>query len=1351
MIPTSAIPHQAPISTDTEEFTADKETLPLVTQHHNAATSTTRDPVQVALEGKRGRINTLSRISVANDPLNVNALNDPGETSTAAQNRSSLSRASSTSPQSVPEDIAVSVSGQGIGMSGGKLYTWNAQTDSWHASNTNNIQRVKLGANNDEIWAMDANKLVARVQENGTPQAAGSAALPAGTTDFAVSAGGAKTFIANGAVSILRNGAAAPAPLHPPVDMGSAKSLALTYGGHLHVLSDTGELWTMSSRPPATGGVPNSGDVANPEYWQRLTVNAPVNPATPLEGVLDSALADASRSPTSGLDRLQILRDGSVGAEVHGKLHRLDGGAWVPTTLNAKGAREDFYDSFPSGSSWNKVFLNEINPGFFSFGLPASSPGTAGHGDFQLLKQELNSDMRQLSRLVVTPAKPLDKLDDARRNSINTMIAKPDGTGVDHNAALALTMLEANIDRLPRNTKATKRNNPDHNALQAVLTFRRRILGKSDITAPPDPVSLRIAALLRQDVCLPIDEKKFMIPMGKIVHDHAMLMQAMNEPLKANVDTWDQRIDGVAGDGSTNKVTTLFNSAVVDATQFERTNDASARINSGIQNLNANFVRALREVGNPTPVTIADKAVEFVDSLKPNKESISLNFNSANGFDLEGLWAFFNLNDKTVGASAAPLIGLNKDPILTPLATFSHGTALGFEISRTDTGLKISINDSYETNASAGLRLQLRFGAVTPQADGKVALIAVTGAEGAPIIGGSVGKNRCVTLEFEQDDNGRVQELVHDLYSGQASLDSLLKQADSVTNSQGKTTKLKGEAYAHGFVALRANYGAERDDIQQGLFLGASNLIVPALEQLSGSRELSWTQSASQSTDGSVTKSQNFAAKSQLDFNHVSVFDVSTWISAAIDPSVGSSTQIQWKVPLFLGVWNKRLWSDQVTPAGSSAHFGADGALTGASISFSTIEAPMRSAQQDRPMTAANFPQLAALTADQPGIQRYLDILNENPQLRPTVTMELTPPATNAVLAKIAGLPVGLSAEERRDAITGFTTEALNDPTNLRITSIGVAQSSSAPELGIKAFGPLRRVEFQSHTLSREGSSIVVSYDDGAAAATGFRVTGEPLLGEAVKPNIEQFKSLSKYGSTYLDTLLIPVTNNEAKHVLAANLQRRGRVDATAIAAHQAAIFAPPGPTGINIGAGALAMVNGNLVYRPITAAPHEIVNVPLNIQQQIVGQNPVAILSLMASNASGVINFPATPTQSAAMNELPTYRKPNEQAMIIPLEVSPASALHVSDIIEDCRNAGNAFNEGALSPAQRLVLATFLPPQASENPLPYSIASLGAPGRGGVAYSKDILRTLTQDRKIADVFMANVEAAQREVVRPAV
>lgn len=968
--------------------------------------------------------------------------------------------------------VVLGVSDQGIGLVNGQLHAWRAQEGKWIATGAMDIANLKLGANNDQVWALHDDGALHQVDADGVAQQPAPFRLPAATRDFAVSpTAAAVTYIAEDGALQRQTDAARPQSLPlPPAFEGTPTSLAQTNNGDLYVASSSGTIWVKPAQPAQSANQPGAA-------WTRI-----------------GAAAGGAALPALG--KLQILRDGSLGAEENnGRLCKYDSlkNTWSGTTLHAGSAHRRTLEAKPAASPWNNIRLNAAPGAYGKMGLPASTPAVPGHGDFEAVQATCSHAMDQLSLGAVTGMPALPKLPP----HIAALLGDAAGTGVDGAAGRALDAIDKmdKEKKLPRSRNDV--NNPDKNTLRAVYNFRRRVL---NLARASDPVTQRLAALLNDGVYLPVNDSRTMIAMGKLVVDHALVKQALDDdaPSGPQTDSRARVSDTEAAD-----VTALFDAGMMDADQFKRTNALSASLNAGMAGMAPGLVRAAAPVAGADAHAIGAQFAELVSNLRPGKESIVLNFSHSKGVDLEGLWMFFNLDSQTFGKAGKHVLPANLLPILTPLGTGSHGGTMSLEASRTENGVMVVLSDASTTAASAGVRVQMRFGGVWEKAKGAVTLLAVAGAEGALIPGVAVANERSVAMQFTQDDAGKVQQVIADLYSGEVSLTDLLKRADLVTNTKGESFNINSEGYVHVFGALRSLYGEQPKDTAKGTFMGMSNLVVPALDQVSGKVNYDSSKRVSSDQAGNTSHHGKSGVSGSVDFNHISVIDISTWFS--IPYGKDGSTQIQWKIPALLQILNRNLWSNKIAPQGVTVDLTAGGALANAAVTMGTTDALLRPGATDQPLTQALFPQLGALTAAQPGVQPYLDLLNANPGWRPAVTLALTPGATADVQRRIAELAQsGAGPDQARSAFVDLVNRAMSNPANLRIARIDVAASHSLPEQSILAFGPLRATRTQGHTFTAAGASLEVEYDDdaGAGAATGFKVEGKRLLGDAVRPDI---------------------------------------------------------------------------------------------------------------------------------------------------------------------------------------------------------------------------------------------------------
>lgn len=1261
--------------------------------------------------------------------------------------RSTTRNGSSPAPQSRPRisqrEVVTNVSGNGIALLDGNLFAWNPQSGGWYRSHTgeDGIKSLKLGANNSEIWALANSGNLAIVRDDGSLSPVSRTTLPDTSTDFAVSPGGSIAYINAGQVSIRFPGADAAIALNMPDGMNAPHSVAITNDGQLYVLSESNRLCAISLRDAAEHA--KNAEIPNVTRlnWQEIAIGATH---------VSSSERQTGAAESAGPNYLSVLPDGRLGACINQQLLKYENRNWIPAGQGGPTAIEAQYASIPAAKPWATTFLNKFNASGLRYSLPGNGNGDVPSRNNKTLKNELAIDFAQLGRVVASAATAggtrFTSLAPQRRTAIENMLHPAPGAGVDGNASRALDILEANFDKLPKNASIQKLNNPDHNAIQALYTFRRRILGRND----EDNVGRRLRALLHANVCIPISNKEFAIPVGKMVHDHACLMQAIQEPQQDRFDLWSRRIDGVVrGDTASNLVSTLFKAGIYDQVTYERLSDASMSASNSLQQKNLRLVRQLQSADTSVAGEVADRLAAAVNSLRPNNEALSLVFSSGAGFDLEGLWAFFNVDAQTVGLKGPNVISFNAKPILTPIATGFKTRDIGVDIARTEKGLRITLSETSGTSASASLRFQWRFGGASPAYKNVVTLIGVAGFEAAPVVGASANNTKRISLEFEHDDNGTLHELVRELCEGNVDLEKLLKSASEVTNSDGQTRKLKGEVYAHGFVAGRALYGQDRSDIAQGLYLGASNLLVPALDQVSVSNEWAWSNSHSRDTNGRKTFSSNATSTGSIDFNHISVLDVSTWISSNIDPQRGSSTQLQWKVPLFLGVWSKNLWSNNVSLGSANAHFQADGQLTGASVTLlanasqshgENLKASISGAPTEGQLTKEKFPSLEALTRQLPGIDKYISILNNTAGARPAVTLELTTAALDTLRAQLLALPRRGSPEAQREQINRMTAEALSNPANLRITNIDLHENKSTASPQIAAFGPLRHINSQSMSISKHSASITISYRGNDAVE--FKVAGSLLLGDAEQPESKQIFNISRYDPETINGV-IQREANPFQAMLAQRIPEGRQLEAASIENDRAAVFASNADDEMSIAAGALCMLDGSLFYRPRSAQAGELVQVPLSIQQEIMQDSLESILHLMAARASGVLRNGPTKAQEAALSELP-----RTQRQAVSTEYGFASgqlntAINIFDILNVCRNTGEDI-DAKLNPAQKLVLETFLPANAPR-PDAASPHDSAHQREGSIPqYSVDNLRRLLEDRDLYSVFKANVLSQQR-------
>ena len=991
------------------------------------------------------------------------------------------------SREGMPATAVVGVSDQGIGLVNGRLHAWSAQERAWKPTGDDGIASIKLGANNDQVWARSAHGDLHQVDGDGRLLPESAFHLPPGAGDYAVSpTAGAVSFITgDGALARLARGAAPGAgaqalPL-PPQLAGQPASLAQTGNGDLYLASDAGEIWRMPGRQVAAGA----------DGW--MQVAAPQGLRQPLQ--------------------LHALREGQMAVQdAGGRMLEHDpiAGTWSGTSPHARSSYRTAFDKLPGGSKWNHVLLNWSTLDFFRLKLPSPNAGTAGHGDVEQVQSTLRDAMGQLSLATQSRTPTISALAPEAQQAIRAMLSGGDGApGIDAAASQALDILEQGRSTLPRSTDSNKVNRPSSNTLSALLNFRTRTLEHKGQAAAQDPVTRRIAALVADGVHLPADHPATMILMGKVMADHAMVRQAIEDSGAGAPPA-----AGAAGAASPRRVsadqrarvTTLFDAGMVDAEQFRRTGAVSERLNAGLADMAPGLARALHPVEGADAGEVAARFANQVCNLRPGKESVSLNFGASKGFDLEGLWMFFNIDSKTVGHAGKNVLSANQLPIITPLATASSEAALNLELSRTEHGVQVVLGDASKTGGSVGARLQLRYGGVWEPVPGVVSLLAVTGIEGAVIPGGAIANDRSVALQFDQDDHGKAHAVIADLLKGETSLTELLGRADRITNSRGDSLNINAEGYVHVFGAGRAIVGQERKELRDGNTMAFSSLVVPGLEQLSGTANYDSSNRVSRDQQGAITHHSKKGVTGTVDFNHISVVDVSTWFNLPFGKD--GSTQIQWKVPALLWVANHQLWTNKREPQDATIKLAADGSFESASVTLNTRDALLRGAKADQPLTPALFPQLAALTAEQPAIQSFLDRLNARPGLRPSVTLELTPAALAGVHAEAARLAAGnLAPDQARAALLKTVHDAMGKQDNLRIAHIDVAASKTMGKLAIQAFGPLRATRSQSHTFSEAGSRISVQYDE-TGAATGFRAEGKEVLGHDLRPNLAALDEL---------------------------------------------------------------------------------------------------------------------------------------------------------------------------------------------------------------------------------------------------
>lgn len=1052
-------------------------------------------------------------------------------------------RARSQGQVRAPEpECMLNVWGQGMGLVGGRLRRWNPLALAWETSPTKNIQRIKLGANNSQMWAMDSGRRIARVMpDTGALDTAGAVRLPAGATDFSVSYLGRISFIEDGRVKLMQAGADVPLSLSPPSHLGRARSLNRAGNGVLYVLSDANELWQMSSRRPAGGDVSITGPEARPEYWQRLTTNA--------------FAADPRNPPQPALDRLQTLPDGGLGAVGAQGLQRFDpaSGVWRRTELGADSEMNRFYQQFKSDASegWESagqglLFPDQSSmaaePGWSVLGLmkaiadkrkglgahlgvPTSSAGVAGAGDLQRMQAAMHSHFEQMGNSKRDQSATLSQVRAVAPDwcaSIDTMLRT-----VDDNTARALDALEKEgADPGWGAIPPWLVFHADHNALQALLMVRWKVLGRPPAAADGsggDPLSRRIATLLSDGWYLPVGalSPAFQVPVGKMLHDHALMLQAVNTTAQArnpapalrmqgvnkalhhatpghDRDAWTRRLDGGPG----NTVSTLFHRALA-ADGYAQLNDASVGINAGMRDASHKLLLAM--AGPDGAAAGPARLAAFVGGMRPDQETISLKFGQNGGLDLDGLGLLFNLCDprKTgLGPFGPSSLPFNRIPILQLLGSLAHASEITLDISRTDTGIKVVIGHSGETSGALGAAASWGLGAFLGEDPTGLAFGGLeVGASGRA----SRSAGHSVALEFAQDDEGRVEQVLHDLFSGQASLDTLLERADLVTSASEQTRKGGAELYGAALVSASvAGAKHARPDGRSGEF----SLALMPVEQLNLSGEYVSARSRAQGSDGRTELAQRSSVDGKLSFIHATVLDAQHIATIPLAPDVRQrSMDIVSQMPLLVSTLSRPLWATRVSELGASVGLAADGSVAAVTATFATTDAALRSlAGTDLPLTVANFPQLARLAAALPGVQPYLDKFNRHPRLRPTVTMAFTPAALDKLRAS---LPRGATEKQLGAAIAALR----QDPEHLCITGISAEQRNTFETKAVFGFGLVRYSSSASNALSSKVADLSIAYD--GAGATSFAVGGAQLLdGEggrngAARPDLDQLRDMA--------------------------------------------------------------------------------------------------------------------------------------------------------------------------------------------------------------------------------------------------
>lgn len=993
-------------------------------------------------------------------------------------------------------------------------------------------------------------------------------------------------------------------------------------------------------------------------------------------------------------------------------------------------------------------------------------------GTAKALKKELKAQHAELK--VGRPVEAAGRAEGAAPPPLNALVAAQIGQPVLHRANEVLDLLDVAIGRrhpdgsanpafardkrvhAPRESQVRSDDNVVHLAHRKLVQAYR---GVDDAQA--QAVIGRMDGLLREGVFLSagsarsllaglkpsflptlhITKNKATVLTSRLVQLLSVLERARSLAAEAGGDDarvqaicreQAERIDG--GEGA--RLAELVRKGIANLDRATKGLEAMDNALLGMSDKRTAMNRAMRMQG---AVRDAEPVEAYIKLWQRMKAGDSVKFTQVGQviLDADGWSHVFRTNHRD--QDGVPFFKFNLKfnviPNVQPVPMVSALREGSFSMVRTDNGAEFAFGKVSEHEAKVAAKLMWGGGAVGKLSEEQLIGVLYAGFEVIPGISIKLRNDNTLTLQVSQDDEGRVQRLMRDIFSGAVSPFELMAVCLTAKTQRSVNKSVAGHLDAHGLAAAVGILGLGEE---------RGKLVLATLAQLSGETRYTWGHSSEQGPDGRtdvrVSKVEN-----KLQAKKIEVVEAQfSKIVPTNNPQksggvINDGYENEQKVPLFIKVWVANIFGTGVTANGISFDTARNGEVTGASVLVQTHNSPVsdvlskvgahKGAVGAKAFNEKNIPPLATLLTQLPELREYLQKINKS-GLDAQALLEVTP----AALAQVRAL--GPNAD--RDALARTVQRLVENPANLRVAKITVGSSHTFKTGKFFGFSMLRLRSGADNTYNVNRATISITYDDEGGGRPRANLSGDLLLGDNARPDFSQARRvLAEGGSAHMRWLSDPVGNDAERRFLA-SLPHKPTAEGTGLNLARGLVKALPLP-GAAAARPHVGLLNGHLVYRqPSADGRHwRTVDVPPALHAALVpaidrhlfgrlgGES--SLLVAMSHGETGVLG-PA----SMANGHADTLRRLADDRHVVEAHhaLPPAAdrigrALHVSDILDSL-----ATGKLQLDTGQMHVLRCYFP----------------APG-GNV--DQERLSLLLNDRSQLAMFKASVQrVAERAGVR---
>jgi len=753
-------------------------------------------------------------------------------------------------------DFVETADGQSLAVVDGNLYAWDRAASQWSqlADGQNEISGVKqlrVGADG-QAYYRDAHDVVHAVNRNDQNPGADGAMLSDDTVDFAVSAEGKMAALgADGNVAVLGESGGSPVwtDVGLKVDDGRGGSLAF---------NDRGQLWAMGADQKVQQGTPSkkTGGLFD---WKPLgdrPVAAEGNPAlrTDRYGTivagdgLDHAWRPVER-PDGSTSWLSMKPGANPAERYAAAAARAGTGApwYVPQFL------EPDYPGQSLTQRWGD-WIKSHQPFQQTTGSFADAPAR--------LRSQIQDDLRQLNSRgamagdvaeaveanYAAQSAFYDASDQVEANAHDVLDRLEKGLGlsrspdgrtlngtIDSRYLARPELVRSDSNTLWAVKKAREQLYPPQNERDSLLygPQNERIDGRPDGLGG-DEINRRIDALLEKNVYLGADtsrqlvrdgegtltahvvKNKLGVLTGKLVNDHATLQSLVRGAAvgRTNFRPLLNHLDG-------NTISTLYKNNFDNLDRAGHFLENYDRLTAGLSSSDGHKLnRALTAQGS-LPRPTSEQFASMVKNLRPG-QSMTLSTGSGAGLEFNRLREVFYPARVSTPSTLQNPIGVGAYLEAGPVGDVGGGRSRQLVFQRTDQGVELSFEKAGTVSGSAGGRFAAGVSLGYPNN-------GVAWMEYDPNV--KVGAARRIDNDVRATiPESRMDEAIKGLYEGRLSPNELLSQADSVSNTRGKTSTFKVN-----LDVLSANYA---NSLRQPMFNTASG--EPARSRFNAVSAIAW-------------------------------------------------------------------------------------------------------------------------------------------------------------------------------------------------------------------------------------------------------------------------------------------------------------------------------------------------------------------------------------------------------------------------------------------------------------------------------------------------------------------------------